>query len=94
MGQFGDIPENVFLVTPDAVGLYPNISYKPGLKALKNLSGKKEQKYVPTETLIDLVEFMFKNNFFENNKFPERPLVQSMIPLTPVYLWIRQRLNS
>ena len=36
IGQIGDIPENVILVTADVVGLYPSIAHKAGLKALKN----------------------------------------------------------
>ena len=36
IGEIGDIPENVILVTADVVGLYPSIAHKAGLKALKN----------------------------------------------------------
>ena len=94
IGQIGDIPENVILVTADVVGLYPSIPHKTGLKALKNALDKRKQKHVPTEKLINMAEFVLKNNFFElmvrlSNRFQERPLVQSVLPLTPVYIWTR-----
>ena len=94
IGQIGDIPENVILVTADVVGLYPSIPHKTGLKALKNALDKRKQKHVPTEKLINMAEFVLKNNFFElmvrlSNRFQERPLVQSVLPLTPVYIWTK-----
>ena len=94
IGQIGDIPENVILVTADVVGLYPSIPHKTGLKALKNALDKRKQKHVPTEKLINMAEFVLKNNFFElmvrlSNRFQELPLVQSVLPLTPVYIWTK-----
>ena len=67
MSQFRNIPENVMLVTANVVVLYPSIPYKAGLKALKNPLGKKEQKHIPTEKLINMEEFVLRNNFFELN---------------------------
>ena len=58
---------NFTLVTADIVGFYPSISHKAGLKALKNPLGKHEQKHIFIETLIYMVEFVLKNNFFEFN---------------------------
>ena len=63
------LPENAVLVTADVVGLYPSIPHEAGLsaldKALENRSGKK----MPTENLIKMAEFVFKNSLFEfNNK--------------------------
>ena len=94
IGQIGDILENAILVTADVVDLYPSIPHKTGLKALKNALDKRKQKHVPTEKLINMAEFVLKNNFFElmvrlSNRFQERPLVQSVLPLTPVYIWMR-----
>ena len=67
IGQIGDIPENTILVTADAVGLYHSIPHKAGLKALKNALDKRKQKHIPTEKLINMGEFVLKNNFFEFN---------------------------
>ena len=63
IGQIGDIPENAILVTADVVGLYPSIPHKAGLQALKNALEKREQKHIPTEKLINMAEFVLKNNF-------------------------------
>ena len=81
-------------MTADEVGFYPSIPHKAGLKALKNALDKRKQKHIPTEKLINMAEFVLKNNFFElmvrlSNRFQERPLVQSVLPLTPVYIWMR-----
>ena len=67
IGQIGDIPENAILVTADVVGLYPSIPHNAGLKALKNALDKRKQKHIPTEKLINMTEFVVKNNFFEFN---------------------------
>ena len=76
------------------MGFYHSIPHKAGLKALKNALDKRKQKHIPTEKLINMAEFVLKNNFFElmvrlSNRFQERPLVQSVLPLTPVYIWMR-----
>ena len=63
--QIGDIPENAILLTADVVGLYPSIRHKTRLKALKNALRKSKQKHIPTEKLINMAEFVLKNNFFE-----------------------------
>ena len=69
IGQIDDIPENVILVTADVVGLYPSIPHKARLKALKNALEKRKQKHIPTEKLINIAEFVLKNNFFELNSY-------------------------
>ena len=51
------------------VGLYPHILNQAGLSALKEALGNKSAKNISTETLIQMTEFVLKNNFFEfNNK--------------------------
>ena len=55
------------LVTADAVGLYPSIPHNVGLRALKEALDKREQKKIPTEDLLQMAEFVLKNNFFEFN---------------------------
>ena len=44
-----------------------SISHKAGLKAVKNALEKREQKHIPTEKLINMAEFVLKDNFFEFN---------------------------
>ena len=50
----------------------------------KNALEKGKQKHISTEKLINMAEFVLK--FVLNNKFQEQPLVQSVLPLTPVYI--------
>ena len=57
--KLGKIPENAILVTADIAGLYPSIPHNFGLRALK------EAPKIPTEDLLQMTEFVFKNIFFE-----------------------------
>ena len=63
--SLGRIPEDTFLVTANCVGLYPSITHNAGLKALyEKLEGRSNKK-VPSADLVDMAEFVLKNNFFE-----------------------------
>ena len=63
--KLGKIPDNAILVTADVVGLYPSIPHNLGLRALKEALDKREQKEIPTEDLVQIADFVLKNNFFE-----------------------------
>ena len=65
--KLGKIPDKAILVTADVVGLYPSISHNVGLRALKEALDKREQKKIPTENLVQIAEFVLKNDFFEFN---------------------------
>ena len=55
---------NAVLVTADVVDLYPSIPHNIGLRALKEVLDKREQKKIPTEDLVQMADFVLKNNFF------------------------------
>ena len=63
--KLGKIPDNAILVTADVVGLYPSIPYNIGLRATKETLEMREKKKIPTENLLQMAEFVLKNNFFE-----------------------------
>ena len=65
--RIGSVPENAMLVTAYVVGLYPIIPHDVGLKAFKQAFDKRKQEKVPTEDLLNMVEFVLKSNFFESN---------------------------
>ena len=66
--KLGKIPDNAILVTADVVGLYPSIPHSVGLRrALKEALDKREQKKISTEDLLQMAEFVSRNNFFEFN---------------------------
>ena len=65
--RMGSIPDNAILVTADVTALYRSIPHDVGLKALRELLEKREQKKIPTEELVQMAEFVLKNNFFEFN---------------------------
>ena len=65
--RMGSIPHNAILVIPDVATLYPSIPHDVGLKDLRETLDKREQKKIPTEELVQMTEFVLKNNFFEFN---------------------------
>ena len=62
------LPENTILVMADVVGLYPSILHQHGLIAHKEALENRSVKKIPTENLIQMAEFVLKNNLFEFNK--------------------------
>ena len=63
MKRIGKIPEGSFL----EVGLYPSIPHKEGILALKGKLEEQTSSKNPTNDLVQLAEFVLKNNFFELN---------------------------
>jgi len=63
--DLGDIPEGAILVTADVVGLYPSIPHIDGLEALRVKLNTREEQKVPTVDLVNMAEFVLKNNVFE-----------------------------
>ena len=51
-------------MTADVVGLYPNIPHEQGIEALRESLEKRDKKTIPTEKLIEMTEFVLKNNLF------------------------------
>ena len=62
------LPENIILCAID-VGLYPNILHENGLVAIQKALDAQEDKTVSTDALIELAEYVLKNNIFEHNTF-------------------------
>ena len=53
-------------MTADVVGLYPSIPHNAGLKALKDAFDCKQNKKIPTDMLVKMVECVPTNNYFES----------------------------
>ena len=67
------LPDDVILCTIDVVGLYPNIPNEEGLLFLKKALDKRRNKTVSTESHIELVELVLRNNCFEfNDRFKKQ----------------------
>ena len=56
------LPENEILVTADVVSLYPGIPHHAGLSALEKTLENRSLKRIPIENLIEMAEFVLKNN--------------------------------
>ena len=66
------IPDGAILVTVDVVGLYPSIPHKAGLETLRRRLNERETSEIPTDDIVQVAEFVLKNNFFEFNGEVER----------------------
>ena len=65
LNQLRDISGNALLVTFDAVGLYPHIPHKEGLKTMKRYLDKREDQSLSSDSLYKLAKIILKHNCFE-----------------------------
>ena len=63
----GKIPDEAILVTADLIGIYPSISHGDGLETLRKRLNKKCSPKVPTEDIVQMADFVLKNNCLEFN---------------------------
>ena len=61
----GKILEGAILVTANVIRFYPSISNGAGLEALRKRVNERDSPKVPTEDIVQKVDFVLKNNFFE-----------------------------
>ena len=62
-----NLPKGALLCTVDVVGLYPNIPHNEGLLAVKEALKNRDDQAISTESLMELVEIVLKNNIFEHD---------------------------
>ena len=56
---------NDILVTADVISLYPSIPHDADLKVLHEKLEERNDKSVPTPDLVNMADFVLKNNYFE-----------------------------
>ena len=71
------------------VGLYSSIPHEPGLEALYEKLKERMQKKIPSSDLVNMAEFVLKNNCFELDS----KVKKNLLLLTHVSLWIRWKEN-
>ena len=62
------LPDGLILCTVDVVGPYPNIPHEEGLIAIRKALYTRKDKTISTDSLIELAEYVLKNNIFEHDK--------------------------
>ena len=62
------MPDDLILCTTDVVGLCPNIYHEEGLIAIRKAVDTRNDKRISTGSLIELSEWVLKNNIFEHEK--------------------------
>ena len=86
--ELGKVSENALLVTADVTSLYPSIPHEDGLRALYTKLEERKDKKVSSENLVDLAEFVLKNNYFEFNSDVYHLWALNLLLRMHVYLWI------
>ena len=59
------LPENAMLVAADVTGAYANIPQDDGSQCLKEVLEEREDKEIPTDFLVKLMDLIQKYNIFE-----------------------------
>ena len=62
------LQDGLILCTVDVVGIYPNIPHEEGLIAIRKALDIRKDKTISTDSLIELAEYVLKNNIFEHDK--------------------------
>ena len=88
----------MFLITTDAVGLYPSIPHDEDLEVLRKQFNKINNKSNSTEDLVKMAEFVLKNNHFEFNSNVKHEILEWLLELNlfhhmHVSLWITLKEN-
>ena len=60
--SLGHLPEGAILCTIGIAAIYPNIPREKGLASLRKFLDARTEKKATTETLLELVEIILKNN--------------------------------
>ena len=83
----GKLPEWAILCTMDVVGLYPNIPHAEGLTSLYKFLETKENKYILSDTLAELVKIVLKINIFEFDEktFKQKSGMAIRMKFAPTY---------
>ena len=94
--SLGKLPEGAILCTVDIVGLYPNIPHSAGLTSLRRVLEFRDNKEIPSDTLIELAEIVLKTTFFNSmkkllNRYVEPQLEQSLHLHMLFCLWLTKR---
>ena len=71
------------------VDLYPSIPHKSGLEALRRRLNKRELFEIATEDIVQMAEFVLKNNYFYRNRNQVQRLGPNLHLLTLVYSWMK-----
>ena len=72
--HLGKVPSNAILVTADVVGLYTSIPHEAGLEALYEKLKERVEKKIPSSDLVNMAEFVLKNNNFEFDSKVEKQI--------------------
>ena len=88
--------DGAVLVKAYAMSLYPSIPHETGLKTLRKRLNEPAASKIPTEDILQMLEYVLKNlNFFLNlmerlnNKNQEQQLVPNLNLALLAFLWMK-----
>ena len=87
------IEEGDILVSIDVSGLYTNIPQSEGLEAVSDALEERNDKRIPSDYIVKLLELVLKNNIFEfNRELFIKMIVTAMgtkpAPTMQIFLWL------
>ena len=87
LNQSNQICDTDILVTIDVSSLYTNIKQEDGIEAMRTALNKRDDKTIPTEYLLQLLELVLKGNIFEFGNQLYQQLVGTAMgtPSAPTY---------
>ena len=90
LNKSNEISDSDILVTIDVSSLYTNIKQEEGISSMRSALNRREDKTIPTEFLIKLLELVLKGNFFEFANQLYQQLVGTAMgtPIAPTYATI------
>ena len=62
-----DTPKDALFVTADVVGLHPSIPHEAGLRGLREVLDRRNNRKISTNDLVTMTEFVLRNNCLEFN---------------------------
>ena len=77
--HLGKVPYNAILITADVVGLYPSIPHEADLEALYEKLEERAEKKIPSLDLVNVAEFVLKNNYFEFDSKVKKQVSEAVI---------------
>ena len=84
-----NILDNPLLVTAYIVGLYPSLPNRAGLRVLKEVMDRREEKKISNEDLVKMNAFVLKNTLFEfNSQIKHQILGMDIGTKFASYTWI------
>ena len=80
-----NIPDKALLETAHVVGLYPSILHKAGLRDLKEVLERREEKKTTTVDFVKMAKIVLKNNYLKGKYCHAQKMSRSFNDLRDIF---------